>query len=151
MGTCSNCGAVGETQIHHVVPRSRGGSDRPENLVHLCLDCHGKAHDVSFRNEGGLVSTAIRTVKDREKIYAEYCEAGAEEGIFEIMSILFDADEDTHRVLLFLLERSVLTTGDLVLLFIEGKPLGNRSGRALWSVLEEAVDGACKAHAEMPV
>ena len=42
---CQDCGvAVGGTgckpQTHHVVPRSRGGTDQPENLVTLCFPCH---------------------------------------------------------------------------------------------------------------
>ena len=29
---------------HHVLPRSKGGSDRPENIVGLCEDCHRRVH-----------------------------------------------------------------------------------------------------------
>jgi len=31
------------TEVHHIVPRERGGSDHPSNLKTLCLVCH-RAH-----------------------------------------------------------------------------------------------------------
>jgi hypothetical protein len=27
-------------QTHHIVPRSKGGTDRPDNLITLCFPCH---------------------------------------------------------------------------------------------------------------
>jgi len=30
--------------VHHVRPRSEGGSDDPSNLVSVCVTCHAKAH-----------------------------------------------------------------------------------------------------------
>ncbi len=36
---CGNCDTAGKMAIVHVVPVSRGGSDRPGNLVPLCEDC----------------------------------------------------------------------------------------------------------------
>ncbi|MCU0860830.1 MAG: HNH endonuclease, partial [Methanomassiliicoccales archaeon] len=60
--TCQDCGAVfgrarrrshdpgsnrgrggyrwESLEVHHIVPRSRGGSDHPGNLKTLCPDCH---------------------------------------------------------------------------------------------------------------
>ena len=42
---CQHCGKS-DTQLHahHIVFRSNGGSDRPENLITLCEDCHKKLH-----------------------------------------------------------------------------------------------------------
>lgn len=31
---------------HHIVPRSKGGSDEPSNIQHICSDCHYKKHHV---------------------------------------------------------------------------------------------------------
>lgn len=31
---------------HHIYFRSRGGSDRPDNLITLCVDCHHKLHEI---------------------------------------------------------------------------------------------------------
>ena len=45
---CALCGDVRHLQIHHIIPRSIGGSDFPENLVTLCAQCHAIAHGVTF-------------------------------------------------------------------------------------------------------
>lgn len=29
-----------EGEVHHIMPRSKGGSDHPKNLILLCVDCH---------------------------------------------------------------------------------------------------------------
>jgi 5-methylcytosine-specific restriction endonuclease McrA len=39
---CGNCEVAGKMMIVHVIPLSRGGSDRPGNLVPLCPDCKKK-------------------------------------------------------------------------------------------------------------
>lgn len=41
---CFECGAPKE-EMHHVVPKSKGGT----KTIPLCVDCHGKAHDTSHR------------------------------------------------------------------------------------------------------
>ena len=44
---CVACGEVcdkGEADVHHLIPRSLGGSDEPSNLVTLCDGCHGAHH-----------------------------------------------------------------------------------------------------------
>lgn len=46
---CTMCGEKGhcfdELEVHHIIPRSRGGSDHPLNLVTLCKACHhGRVH-----------------------------------------------------------------------------------------------------------
>ena len=40
--TCQYCGAVmpPDLEVDHVVPRSRGGTDRPNNLVAACHECN---------------------------------------------------------------------------------------------------------------
>jgi hypothetical protein len=42
---CVACGASEHLDHHHLVPRSRGGSDHESNVITLCTVCHGKAHD----------------------------------------------------------------------------------------------------------
>jgi 5-methylcytosine-specific restriction protein A len=48
---CQDCGSVfrggagmrrkrGSLEVHHIIPRSRGGSDHPRNLKTLCPSCH---------------------------------------------------------------------------------------------------------------
>lgn len=45
---CATCSCQHALQIHHVVPRSAGGSDFPENLITLCWKCHAVAHGMRF-------------------------------------------------------------------------------------------------------
>ena len=43
--TCQICGANdAKFEVHHVIFRSEGGSNRMDNLVTLCKECHGKVH-----------------------------------------------------------------------------------------------------------
>ncbi len=39
------CRATRFLEVHHVIPRARGGSNDAANLVTLCSRCHGFAHD----------------------------------------------------------------------------------------------------------
>ena len=39
------CGSNHFLEVHHVVPRHDGGTNRPENLVTLCGRCHRFAHE----------------------------------------------------------------------------------------------------------
>jgi len=44
---CVACGEEcrrGEADVHHLIPRSLGGTDEPSNLVTLCDGCHGAHH-----------------------------------------------------------------------------------------------------------
>lgn len=42
---CQKCmSSGGETHVHHIIPVSRGGSHRLENLEYLCVNCHSQAH-----------------------------------------------------------------------------------------------------------
>lgn len=54
--TCQNC--KGKTkdsrlEVHHIVFRSNGGSDEPENLMTLCKTCHDKVHSGAIKLKGG--------------------------------------------------------------------------------------------------
>lgn len=49
-GTCRFCNEKIEHH-HHIIPRSKGGSDLPENIVGLCLSCHEKLHTGKITTE----------------------------------------------------------------------------------------------------
>lgn len=43
--TCQCCGKKNcRLEVHHLLPRTRGGSDKLVNLITLCTDCHQLAH-----------------------------------------------------------------------------------------------------------
>jgi RRXRR protein/HNH endonuclease len=43
--TCQLCGDKNvKLQVHHIQERSKGGSDRPYNLITLCKSCHKQIH-----------------------------------------------------------------------------------------------------------
>ena len=46
---CAVCGSTRQLEIHHVIKRSRGGSDAPSNLVCLCHLCHCAIHGERVR------------------------------------------------------------------------------------------------------
>jgi 5-methylcytosine-specific restriction endonuclease McrA len=39
-GPCRICGAPPPNELHHLIPRARGGGDVEANLVPLCVVCH---------------------------------------------------------------------------------------------------------------
>src|SRR5690242_2023488 len=44
---CVECGVAvcnAETDVHHLLPRSSGGTDEPSNLITLCDGCHAAHH-----------------------------------------------------------------------------------------------------------
>ena len=53
-GKCLCCGKEEIDHYHHIVPRSRGGSDRWYNKAGLCNECHSKVHkgDLSLAAAG---------------------------------------------------------------------------------------------------
>jgi hypothetical protein len=44
---CWRCGCERTTQKCHIIPKSLGGSDKPENIVALCAMCHDEAPNVA--------------------------------------------------------------------------------------------------------
>jgi len=43
---CRGCGSDRPAHIHHITFKSRGGVDEEWNLARLCVDCHGRAHNL---------------------------------------------------------------------------------------------------------
>lgn len=54
-----NCRACGETalQVHHIIPRKKGGTANFQNLVTLCDKCHAETF---IRGYGGFSSKATQ-------------------------------------------------------------------------------------------
>lgn len=55
--SCYFCPAESDLQTHHIVPQRKNGSDREENLVIVCADCHSNLealYDKRFYERLGL-------------------------------------------------------------------------------------------------
>ena len=51
---CQFCGSTSGVEVHHIEHRSQGGSDREENLITLCCQCHMLTHS-RLRRESHIV------------------------------------------------------------------------------------------------
>lgn len=93
-GVCEGCGQRAAIQMHHRLYRSRGGKHEIENLLHLCLECHGVAHTLIGEHLGWSVrsgndpadvpvfrkSTQSWTLRGEPILAAAACELMAEFG-----------------------------------------------------------------------
>lgn len=57
---CALCDSTDGLQIHHVLPRGRGGCSHPMNLITLCWRCHAAAHGSVYQ----LDDYAFAVIKD---------------------------------------------------------------------------------------
>ncbi|MGE3798493.1 MAG: HNH endonuclease [Thermomicrobiales bacterium] len=48
---CTACGATSDLHVHHIAPRSEGGSHELSNLTTLCFACHERLHGVRKSDE----------------------------------------------------------------------------------------------------
>ena len=62
---CALCDSTKYIQIHHYIPRGRGGGNHPHNLITLCADCHALVHGMDLRGWGA-------TKEDVEQAIVEY-------------------------------------------------------------------------------
>ena len=63
---CALCDSTQYIQIHHVVPRSQGGTNSPQNLITLCHACHGLCHGIE------VYAGTERTPEDMNQYCVEY-------------------------------------------------------------------------------
>ena len=75
---CRKCRSRMHLEVHHIVQRRDGGSDRPDNLVTLCHDCHAALHRGGFtlrKPRGGYKAPTFMGVMRRklvERLKARY-------------------------------------------------------------------------------
>jgi hypothetical protein len=58
------CGAAHFLEVHHVVPRCAGGSNKADNLVTLCSRCHAFAHEHGHAVAPAQVGTGCASAGD---------------------------------------------------------------------------------------
>ena len=68
-------------QVHHIKPKSQGGTDVPSNLITLCEQCHKRIHEylkqnkkIRFKIKEYKENTRLNILKDR--IYKELIKLG---------------------------------------------------------------------------
>lgn len=75
---CRVCRGTEDLHVHHIIPRSEGGEDEPENLITLCEKCHrlqsGFGHriigkDVSFKRP---ISIRVRPIIKKSRKQFRY-------------------------------------------------------------------------------
>jgi len=100
-------------ESHHIVPKSRGGSDDESNLINICVECHGLAHDVSFsNNKNGLVKESFDRRKNQIKIDNKWLDDNLD-FVHNKMMDLYDCNEDEHMLLLLLMEKGSITSSNI--------------------------------------
>ena len=63
-GKCLLCGNGRIDEFHHIVPRSKGGSDTVRNIAGLCRKCH---HELSGVHKSEDASSALAEIKEGER------------------------------------------------------------------------------------
>ena len=62
---CALCDSTKGLQVHHVIPRGKGGIDSEQNLITLCCFCHAAVH-------GQPIDVTEMTAADYEQACIEY-------------------------------------------------------------------------------
>jgi len=61
---CQHCKGKSKDKklhVHHIIWKSKGGSDEPKNLITLCSECHSELHDGKFELKGKRSKTKHAT------------------------------------------------------------------------------------------
>lgn len=77
--TCQDCGRPfepntvnyqrwNEVEVHHITPRTKGGSDHPKNLKTVCAKCHRKYTDELLGELGPIRAKQNRINKAKEQM-----------------------------------------------------------------------------------
>lgn len=78
--------------VHHIIFRSKGGSDAPENLITLCEKCHKDLHDGKFvlktKKSRTKHATEIGILKSRLKTSLDFTETFGYETKFKREKVL---------------------------------------------------------------
>lgn len=97
---CQNCGAPGgphgsaELHVHHIVPKSSGGSHKLSNLTTECRECHNAIHHDTMANDSPQKRTQTPSDDIRNTIFnnIEYVNQ-----VEDLLALVF-ADYDEEKI-----------------------------------------------------
>jgi hypothetical protein len=101
---CFECGTIGPVDLHHVVPKSKGGT----KMIPLCLSCHTKVHGDNMLNFRKLAN------ESRKKIIEDFKEKGIphnfgrKEGSVETIETLMNKPKTKDIIYLLSFEYNTL-------------------------------------------
>ena len=119
---CNICNKETEQlEKHHIIPVSRGGLNKDSNMILLCVNCHGLAHNVSFsENRNGLIHEGIK----KQKLKTEKAILWLNKNIELVnndMDKLFYKNEKEYNLLMALIEKNKFYPEDFMDLFTTKK------------------------------
>ena len=101
-------------ESHHIVPKSRGGSDSKSNLIKICIDCHSKAHDVVFsKNRGGLIKEGVINYKKRNAEAKKWLDNNDEYFLNKMMD-LYEKDEVKYGLIMGLIHHGKMSDFEIM-------------------------------------
>ena len=119
---CKLCNKKTEhLELHHIIPKSRGGTNDESNLIKLCSECHGLAHNVSFSiDRVGLIKEGINKSKIKHEIDKKWLDYN-ENIVNKKLMDLYNKDEDMHMLMLLLIKQERFTASHIRKWFEVGK------------------------------
>jgi hypothetical protein len=67
--TCQICGDKRNLEAHHIIPRSRGGTNLVKNGITLCKDCHKAVHGGKIRITANVLSLKAPSIVQQGKVW----------------------------------------------------------------------------------
>ena len=56
---CAICGNNDSLEFHHIIPKSKGGTDDYDNIILLCACCHAGIHERAYNPQKYRQATSI--------------------------------------------------------------------------------------------
>ena len=119
---CSICNKeTAQLEKHHIIPVSRGGVNKDSNMILLCGNCHGLAHNVSFsENRSGLIHEGLKKQKLKSEKAILWLNKNTEL-VNNDMDKLFYKNEKEYNLLMALIENNRFYPEDFMDLFTTKK------------------------------
>ncbi|WP_411376670.1 RNA-guided endonuclease IscB [Desulfurobacterium thermolithotrophum] len=67
--TCQICGGRENLEAHHIIPKSKGGTNLVENGITLCKDCHRAVHEGRIRITANILSCKAPSIVQQGKLW----------------------------------------------------------------------------------